>query len=124
MQKDTMHGGCTVYKTADFIGKRWTLPILLELHKGKAKWKRYSVLKKRMPEITPKVFSARLRELAREGMVLRRTDATNFPVKCEYCLSKSGGDFVGVIKGMKNWALKWKIRNKACENEDCRSCEL
>ncbi len=124
MQKDTMHNSCTVYRTADFMGKRWTIPLLLELHKGRSTWKRYSLIKSRLPDITPKVLSARLKELAREGMVLRRTDATNFPVKCEYRLSKSGEGFIGIIKSMKKWALRWKIRNKACESADCKNCEL
>lgn len=119
-----MRNGCTVYRTADIVGKKWTLLILLELYKGRARWKRYSELKKRLPDMTPKILSARLKELAREGMVLRRTDAKGFPLKCEYRLSKAGGDFVGVIKGMKQWALKWKAKNRGCENGDCKNCEL
>ena len=52
-----MDKDCTIYKTTSFIGKRWTLLILLELYKGKNEWKRYSEIKKRLPEITPKVLN-------------------------------------------------------------------
>jgi DNA-binding HxlR family transcriptional regulator len=119
MEKD-----CTIYKTASFIGKRWTLLILLELYKGKDKWKRYSAVKKGMDEITPKILSARLKELEKERLISKRIDASNFPVKCEYSLTESGRAFIDVIQDMKKWALKWKIKNKVCEKEDCRECEL
>ena len=118
MEKD-----CTIYKTANFIGKRWTLLILLELYKGD-KIKRYSELKNQLPEITPKILSARLKELEKEGLIRKKVDASHFPVKCEYSLTKSGKDFIKVIKGIKRWALKWKIKNKICEKADCRECEL
>ena len=53
-----MDKDCSVYKTADFIGKRWTLLILLELYRGK-KIKRYSQIKENLHEITPKMLSTR-----------------------------------------------------------------
>jgi len=59
-----MEQDCTIYKTASFVGKRWTLLILLELYKGQSRLKRYSEIKKGLPEITPKVLSLRLKELA------------------------------------------------------------
>ncbi len=115
---------CTVYKTADFIGKRWTLPILLELHKGKPEYKRYSKLKNNLQEITPKILSTRLKELTKEGLVTKKIDTTKFPIKCEYSLTKSGKDFINIIKNIKKWSLKWKPYNKICNNLDCKNCEL
>ena len=119
-----MNDKCTIYRTADFIGKRWTILILLELYKGDEKWKRYSMLKSALPEITPKILSARLKELAKEEMISRRVDASTAPIKTEYALTQSGEDFVGIIKGMKKWALKWKFRNKVCSGTDCENCKL
>ena len=52
-----MDEDCAVYKTVDFIGKRWTLLILLELYKGENKWKRYNELKRNLMSITPKILS-------------------------------------------------------------------
>lgn len=118
-----MEKSCAVYRTAGYIGKRWTIPILLELHRGEGA-KRYSAIKKSLPAITPKILSARLKELEKEGLVAKKIDADSMPVKCEYCLTKSGSGFIEIIKGMKNWALKWKIRNEACRNLDCRKCRL
>ncbi|MDI6738003.1 MAG: helix-turn-helix domain-containing protein [Nanoarchaeota archaeon] len=119
-----MNDKCTIYRTADFIGKRWTILILLELYKGDNKWKRYSILKNALPEITPKILSLRLKELESEGMVSRRVDASTAPIKSEYSLTAGGDDFIAIIKEMKQWALKWKFKNKACSGTDCESCIL
>lgn len=119
-----MDKSCTVYRTANFVGKRWTLLILLELYKGREAWKRYSQLKGRLMNVTPKILSARLRELEREKMIRRRVDASNFPIKSEYRLTAGGKEFVKIIKDIKKWSLKWKYRNRVCESRDCRTCEF
>ena len=117
-----MEESCTVYQTADFIGKRWTLLILLEIYRGKLKTRRYSELKRNIPDITPKMLSLRLKELGEEGLVEKTVDACEFPVKSSYSLTKSGKDFIKIIKGIKNWALKWKLENRVCEKADCGNC--
>lgn len=113
---------CTIYKTADFIGRRWTLLILLELYKKNPKPMRYSELKKSMPNITPKILSTRLKELEKEGLLVKKVYANSFPVKCEYILTKSGYDFFSVIKSMKKWSLKWKLKSRACSSKNCSEC--
>ncbi len=122
--KYTMEQNCTIYKTANFIGKRWTLLILLELYKGGSKLKRYSQIKREMQEITPKILSARLKELEKEKLINKRVDASVVPVRCEYSLTKSGEDFIKIIQDMKKWALKWKLKNTICKKADCRECNL
>ncbi len=119
-----MDSHCTIYKTANFIGKRWTLLILLELYKGDSKAKRYSEIKSGMEGITPKVLSLRLKELEKEDLIKKRIDTSSFPVKCEYSLTRSGLDFIRIIQDIKKWSLKWKIKNIECEKSDCRECTL
>ena len=119
-----MEQDCTIYKTANFIGKRWTLLILLELYKGESKGKRYFQIKQGLKQITPKILSQRLKELKKEGLITKKIDASEFPVKCEYSLTKSGQDFIRIIQDIKKWALKWKIKNIVCEKADCKECEL
>jgi DNA-binding HxlR family transcriptional regulator len=121
---DIMNEDCTVYKTMEYLSKKWTPLILLELYKGKSEMKRYSEIKRKMPEITPKVLSARLKELETQGIIIKKIDTTCFPIKCEYALTKSGKDFIRIIKNIKTWALQWKIDNKLCENLECKNCEL
>jgi DNA-binding HxlR family transcriptional regulator len=114
---------CTIYQTVDFISKKWTLLILLELYKTQGK-KRYQELKNSLPGITPKILSTRLKELEQEGIITKKVDTKQFPIKCEYSLTKSGKEFISIIKNMKTWALAWKIKNKACGQQNCKTCDL
>lgn len=116
-----MNEKCTIYRTADFIGKKWTIPIILELYKKK---KRYSELKKSLVNITPKILSTRLKELEREKLIKKITDGSKFPKKCEYSLTKSGKEFMPIIKDMKDWALKNRIKNNLCSETNCKHCEF
>ena len=120
----TMNDKCTVYRTVGFISKKWTLLILLELYKGGSAKKRYSEIKNKMRDITPKVLSARLKELEKQGLITRDVDASRFPVKCEYALTESGRDFIPIIMDIKQWAIKWKPHQKLCEEIDCEYCTL
>jgi DNA-binding HxlR family transcriptional regulator len=115
---------CAVYNVANFIGKRWTILILLELFKGKSKWKRYSELKKRLLNITPKILSSRLKELEKEKLIVKRVSIKRFSIKSEYRLTESGKDFINVIKNIKKWSLKWKGNSKTCEETDCKDCKF
>ena len=115
---------CPVHEVMDFVGKRWTLMIILELHRGNSKWKRYSQIKRGLSGITPKILSSRLKELEKEGIIRRRVDAKNFPIKSEYSLTGMGQDFVGILQEIKAWGLKWKISNKSCKDVSCTACEF
>jgi len=118
-----MNETCTIYRTIDFISKKWTLLILLELYKTQGK-KRYSELKQSLLDITPKILSIRLRELEKQGLITKYIDTNGFPIKCEYTLTDSGKDFIRIIKDIKKWSLQWKNKNKECERQDCKQCEL
>jgi len=117
-----MDKNCSVYKAVDIFGKKWTLLILQELYKKN--WKRYSEIKKAVPGITPKILSARLKELEQEEIVVKETDARKFPIKCEYSLTQSGEDLVDILKEIKKWSIKWKASRAECCEIDCKKCRL
>lgn len=119
-----MQEGCTVNQTVKYIARKWTMLILLELYKGEGHTRRFSELKGCLAGITQKVLSARLKELEREGLVKKRMEGTAFPLKSEYTLTESGLEMIDVIKGMKLWALRWKIKNIECKSQDCCQCVL
>ena len=101
-----MNKNCSVYYTANLVGKKWTMNILLELYKGENKWKRYFELKAKLPLLTPKILSTRLKELEKEEMILKRVDSSTVPIKSEYSLTKHGEEFIEIIRQMKQWSLK------------------
>lgn len=119
-----MDDACTVNLTVRYLTKKWMLLIILELYKGEGHTRRFSELRDSLGGITPKVLSERLKELEDEGILTRHLDTTAFPVKAEYTLTVSGLEIVEVIRGIKRWALKWKIDNIPCGEQDCRVCVL
>ncbi|HOT02729.1 MAG TPA: helix-turn-helix domain-containing protein [Methanolinea sp.] len=119
-----MQGSCTVSQTVRYLSKRWTLLIILEIYKGEGYTRRFSEIRGAIPGITPKVLSERLKELEEEEIIVRTVDATAFPVRTEYTLTESGLEVIGIIRDIKRWALKWKIENIACRNQDCKECVL
>ncbi len=118
-----MKNDCTLYKTMDYLSKKWTVMIILELYKGD-RWKRFSEIKRSMEEITPKMLSERLRNLEAEGIVERKADSEESPTMVCYRLTEMGLDLIPVIKGVKSWALRWKVDNPACASQDCLVCVL
>jgi DNA-binding HxlR family transcriptional regulator len=119
-----MDESCTVNQTVRYLTRKWTLLIILELYKGERYTRRFSELKESLGEITQKILSERLKELEQEGIIRKTVDATAFPVRSEYTLTESGLEIVNVIRGIKMWALKWKIDNIPCGNQDCKACVL
>jgi len=118
-----MNSNCTVYKTLDFLGRKWSIFILLELYKGKGGCRRYNDLKRALPGITPKILSMRLRELEKEGLVRKKVD-NNGKLKSMYYLNKSGIEFMKVVTNIKKWALEHKFKSKHCEMTKCKDCEF
>jgi len=119
-----MQEACTVNQTVRYLARKWTLLIILELYKGPGYTRRFSELKDALGGITQKVLTERLRELEAEGIVVRHVDASTFPVRTEYTLTRSGLGLVDVIRGIKTWALKWKLENAECGGQDCSVCVL
>lgn len=117
-----MKNECSVYRAMDIIGKRWTIILLLELYKGQKAWKRYSEIKRNVPQITPKMLSARLKEMEQEKLIVKRVNSESIPIKSEYSLTKSGLDIIKVIQNMKAWVIKWNPSNKICRNAECKTC--
>jgi DNA-binding HxlR family transcriptional regulator len=98
--------------------------IVLELYKGKGGPKRYSEIKKSLQGITPKMLSARLKELEKHGMIKKQVDTKTIPIKCEYSLTASGKDFVNVIKDIKTWGVRWGLGKTHCRETSCKSCDM
>lgn len=114
---------CSIHKTVDIIGKRWTLLILLELYKGKKKVKRYSEIKAKISDITPKMLSMRLHEMESEGLISKKVDTSTVPIKSEYQLTQPGNDLIKVVKDIKKWSMKHKARYKHCMTS-CKDCRF
>jgi len=66
----TYGDGCAIARALDVVGERWALLVVRELLLGP---KRYTDLRRGLPNASPNVLSERLRELEQAGVVRRRT---------------------------------------------------
>jgi DNA-binding HxlR family transcriptional regulator/putative sterol carrier protein len=65
----TYGDGCAIARALDLVGERWALLVVRELLLGP---KRYTDLRRGLPNASPNVLSQRLGELERAGVVRRR----------------------------------------------------
>nr|WP_241738314.1 helix-turn-helix domain-containing protein [Psychroserpens luteus] len=93
---------CPLNYTMNLIGTKWKPLILFHLLEGEV---RSGILQKKIQGISNKMFTQTVRELEKDGLVLRKV----FPVvppKVEYCLSKRGKSLETVLRGLDAWGLE------------------
>ena len=101
---------CPHYQQAiELVGRRWSGSILRALLGGPL---RFSELSARIPEISDRSLSLRLKELEREGIVIRRVE-TSQPVKVCYGLTAKGRDLETAIGALEAWAHEWVAPHEA-----------
>jgi len=64
--------------------------------------KRFGALKRKIPRITQKMLTQQLRELERDGIVLRKVYAV-VPPKVEYSLTTKGRQLRPILNAMEEW---------------------
>lgn len=91
---------CPVSYTVSKIGGHWKPVILYHLMSGE---KRYSELRRAMPEITEKMLIQHLKELQADDLVVR-TATPVVPPFVTYRLSAAGIHLKPVMQAMAKWA--------------------
>lgn len=82
------------------IGGKWKIRIIYEL--GCESVLRYGELKRNISNITHKMLSTQLRELERDGLLIRK-EYPQIPPKVEYSLSEKGLSLFPIIDEMCKW---------------------
>jgi DNA-binding HxlR family transcriptional regulator len=95
----TYGDGCAIARALDVIGERWALLVVRELLLGP---KRYTDLRRGLPNASPNVLAERLRELERAGVVRRRTLPPPAASRV-YELTEWGGELEGVVIALGHW---------------------
>lgn len=90
-------------KAIELVGKRWSGTILRALLEGPL---RFSEISARVPDISDRALSLRLKELEAAGVILRVVGQTQ-PVTVAYELTPQGRDLEGVIAAVERWAHDW-----------------
>src|SRR5215213_11298584 len=94
--------GCSVAIGLDHIGERWALLVVRELLLGP---KRYTDLRRGLPNASPNVLSERLRELERAGIVRRAKLAPPAGSRV-YALTAWGRELEETVMALGRWASR------------------
>jgi DNA-binding HxlR family transcriptional regulator len=90
---------CPIETALDAIGGMWKVIIVRELLRGT---RRYSELHRAVKHVTHKMLAQQLRELERDGLVIRKVYA-QVPPKVEYSLTLLGRGLGPVLESMHRW---------------------
>lgn len=90
---------CPVERTLAVVGAKWTLQIIRDLIDGP---RRFSELERSLRGASPKVISARLRQLEQLGLV-SRTAYPEVPPRVVYALTPHGRSFRPIIESLRTW---------------------
>jgi DNA-binding HxlR family transcriptional regulator len=92
---------CPIAPVVDIVFSRWTTPILWTLHEyGR---QRFVELQRRIATITPKVLTQRLRQMERDGLVVR-TYHPEVPPRVEYEISELGRSLAPLFATLAEWS--------------------
>lgn len=80
---------------------RWTPLIVPALENGPV---RFTALKRQVAGVSSKVLTETLRSLERDGLVSRRVDANEMPVRVDYELTELGRTLILPLSVLRTWA--------------------
>jgi DNA-binding HxlR family transcriptional regulator len=102
---------CSIARTLDVLGERWSILVVRELLCGS---RRFGEIQRGIPRISRTMLSARLRELA-DLAVVTRDAGSRVPT---YALTESGRELEGVVRELGVWGQRWLPRKLAAEELD------
>ena len=95
---------CPVFQQGmELIGRRWTGSIVRSLLAGS---NRFGEILARIPGLSDRLLSERLRELEAADIVTR-TVYPDVPVRIEYALTDKGRELEDIVTAISGWADKW-----------------
>jgi DNA-binding HxlR family transcriptional regulator len=124
---------CSIARTLDVIGERWTMLILRDVFVG---INRFDELQRDLG-VARNVLAERLESLVWEGVLERRAYQER-PARYEYVLTDKGEDLQSVLLAMVAWGDRWesgksgppvRFRHEACGSDTraavvCSSCGM
>lgn len=109
---------CPIAPVVDVVFSRWTTPILWTLNEfGR---QRFGELAARITTITPKVLTQRLRQLERDGLVMRNYYA-EMPPRVEYEISELGRSLGPLFASLSEWSVNLAKVESARAEYDART---
>lgn len=113
---------CPVFSAADVVGKKWGIAIIqeVELHGNDG----FNAMARRLPKLTPKMLSIRLKDLEKQGILERKVVTNRIPVRTAYQLTSRGAALIPIITDLKKWEVRFGKAPAGCANRVCAECPL
>jgi DNA-binding HxlR family transcriptional regulator len=93
---------CPIRDVLDRVGDAWSVLTILELAKGPC---RFNALRRVIEGISQRMLSVTLRQLERDGLVMR-TVLPTAPPQVEYALTDRGQSLFRAIGALNEWAVE------------------
>ena len=106
LRADYDEQNCSIARTLEFVGERWSLLILREAFLGT---RRFDEFQSRLG-IARNVLQSRLERLT-EGGLMRRVAYQERPLRYEYRLSRKGVDLWPVVVALMKWGDRYAAPN-------------
>lgn len=90
---------CSYRRALELIADKWTVLVIYALEDGK---QRYGDLRRQIEGITKKMLTQTLRNLERDGLVLREVHPS-LPPTVEYSLTPLGESMIEPLKVLHKW---------------------
>ncbi|WP_144702038.1 winged helix-turn-helix transcriptional regulator [Fictibacillus phosphorivorans] len=100
---------CPLTFALTLIGSKWRLPIIWALWKNETI--RYNELKRQVDGITNMVLSQSLKEMEKQGLVVR-TQFMEIPPRVEYSLTEAGEALIPSLKSLAEWGKEMQVKVK------------
>jgi len=94
-----LEASCGLTFAMIMLSGRWKVNILFNINNG---YNRYGKMKNEIPGISEKMLSQRLREMEKEGLIIRK-DFNEVPPHVEYSLSKAGKLLTPILAQLCDW---------------------
>ncbi|HLD13015.1 MAG TPA: helix-turn-helix domain-containing protein [Candidatus Nanoarchaeia archaeon] len=112
---------CPIFSAAKLFGKKWTLPLLEEVHQRGDKG--FNALFDRLQPITARVLAKRLRDFEGAGLVQKNVYTNVVPMKTSYYVTDKGKELLQLIQLFKKWQMQYH-NDLPCGTIDCPTCPL
>ena len=93
---------CPVRDVPDSVGGKWTSLMILGLADGP---RRFSQLRRFIPDISQRMLTQTLRDLQRDGYLSRTVYPTQ-PPSVEYRLTPLGHSFLALLRSLVHWSAE------------------
>ena len=100
LRGDVFAAQCPTRSLLDRLADKWTFLVLSMLDEGPA---RFNQLKRRVDGVSQKMLSQTLRQIERDGLVIRTVEAS-VPVSVTYALTPLGHSLVQAVQPVIDWA--------------------